>query len=335
MRRRRASAASVVAAAAVLMLLATPAGARFSGTTVNPGVTVASDVLDGPTSLSASRPCVAPAPWFAGSSQASTTASSVMVARPAAQQAGDVVIAVVTTGGAAGVWSNDGWSTQAGSPYDGAMVFIKQAGASEPASYTFDGLIAAPDSVVMIAAYRAAAQSSPWSGFATMLTTASATASAPQVTASKAGTILNLFAVPAYSGSVTPQAGLAARATISGAGNRAAVVLADAPIAQGASHQGSATLTAAASSQGIALVLYTDPSVIDSSVHLSWTATGDVYATGYRVGRAGAGPWLVAGPSATGYTDATLGSTSAATYWVESYVGAWTSARVSVNVGAC
>lgn len=71
-------------------------------------------------------------------------------------------------------------------------------------------------------------------------------------------------------------------------------------------------------------------------VTLSWTPTASTGAAGYRVyRRTGAGSFsliaTVPGRSSTGYTDTPLATSTSYTYYVETYVGAWTASTGTVS----
>ena len=157
------------------------------------------------------------APGAVGSTTSSSPdpRSSITLNRPPAAQPDDVLIAsVVLTDDAGAVVAPEGWSLVRDDAVPGAIrqvVYVKVAGATEPAAYTW-GLPAARRAAGGITAYSDVDAADPVDGDAAALTAEGGTAiAAPGLTTSEPDTRLVLLTAAAAEGNLRPPPGLEKR----------------------------------------------------------------------------------------------------------------------------
>lgn len=334
-------AALCVLAVATLAATAPPTGAAFTAQTANQGSSIAADVLDPPSGLTATRSCTASAPVLRAVSSATGTQASLVVPVPAGVQAGDVVVAMVmhavqATPPVAG--PGDGWQVATGAPFGaaGASFFgSKVSAGAEPSAYTFTGLTAGQATAAVVVAYAGASWNYPshqiWLGSGDQV-------EAHASSAAEQATVVTGFTAVGESAVIAPPAGTNGRAGVvatPAAGPPVALTVSDRTYLAGAGPTvTTAALSTANPSQGFAIVVGPGPG--PSPVHLSWGATPDAYASGYEGTRSDVSGWIVAGAgqTVTEYDDATLGA-AGARYYLRSVAGSWRSTWVTADVPAC
>ncbi|HRA50628.1 hypothetical protein [Actinotalea sp.] len=325
--------------AAAACLLATPSGAAFTAS-AGTGSVLASDTLDPPGALTATRSCAMTAPTLRSVSQATATATSITVARPAGVLPGDALIAIVMhhdsssepVAAVAGGW---GMEIPSHSSLGGeALMVLKIATAAEPASYSFAGLDSSDATAVVVLAYTGVDPTTPLAATPAGQANANgSTVAAPSVTTDRAGaTFVTAFLADDYASTISVPAGTTSRADVLAAGpQEVRVRVTDRVIpAAGATGVTAATLTTSRYSHGFAVALRgTMP------VTLTWTPTPDTYATGYEGFREDVNELVpVLDRTTSTFVDGSAGAAQMA-YQVRSVGGTWRSPYARVVVPAC
>lgn len=336
---RVAAALGTLALAALALLGAGAADASFTGLSVNQGSSLVADTLDAPGGLTATRSCTAFAPQLRSVSTRTGTASTLSVPLPAGVVAGDVIVAVVvhsTMGTPPVALAGDAWTVSLSGPQGvGGSSFLgsKVASIAEPAAYTFTGLTAGSATGAVVLAYSGGSWNYPSHSIynGTGSTVVAAGGTVPEQTR-----LLTAFFADDYAGTVSVPAGTTVRAqVVTGGADSVALLVTDrlVPVA-GAVPPTVATLTEAHPNQGFTLPLQPGPG--PGPVTLTWTATPDLYATGYEGFRSDLPgdvvPW--GDRTVTSRIDTTLG-TAGATYQMRSYAASWRSGWVTASVPPC
>lgn len=336
---RLAAALGALALASLAALTAGTAGARFTAVATNPGSSLAADALDAPGAFTASRSCAASGAQLRSVSQVSGTGTTIGVPLPAGVVAGDVIVAVVvhsTTATPPVAAPGDGWQVATGGNVgvSGASFFgSKVATGTEPASYTFTGLTAGSATAAVVLAYSGGSWNYPSHGISFGYGTAVAAQGGAVVEQTR---MLTAFFADDYAGAVAAPAGTTPRAqVVTGGADSVALLVTDRLVpAAGTLDATVATLSEDRSYQGFSLPLQPGPG--PSPVTLTWTATPDLYATGYEGFRSDFPGHVVFGPgrTVTSFVDGSLG-TAGATYSLRSYAGSWRSGWVTASLPPC
>ncbi|WP_336920894.1 hypothetical protein [Aquipuribacter sp. SD81] len=342
-RLRRAGGRSVVlwlAAVAALSLLtvSSSAGAAFTATTRPPAASLASDLLDAPAALTASRPCLSPSPTFRSASTVGGQVSTLSVPRPSGTAAGDVLLAFVQHHDSTSPPQPPaGWTVLHRNPTGSGESLLagRVATASEPATYAFSGLDPSDTTAATVLAYTGASPTTPWEA-TDVQTVRAATVTAPSVQPATARTRwVTGFLVDDHTGAVsTPTGTVRAALTVPGPQYSQLVVSDREHSTLSATGTSSVTLTASADASGLSVLLRS--AVVAPAVTLSWSPTPDGYAAGYEVTRTGSSATTtVSGRLTTSLLVEDLPAASSAVFSVRSTAGTWRSAVQSVAVAAC
>ncbi len=337
--RRRATLIAA-ALAAVLMPLALPqAGAAFADTSAGGTSSLTADVLDAPTSMTATRTCTAGTAALRAVSTATGSGTTLSVPRPAGAEPGDVLVGYVghaATGVALAADPGDGWfprqtySFSAGTRWVGA----KEVTDTEPTSYTFTGLTDGQATAAVLVAYRGVNWAVPSLNGRAGTGTAMAASGETVV----AGGVYGLAFVALDATTVGPPAltGWAERANVTAPGTPSVTVLAGdlLPVADVSTGTVSAPRDPTGAWYGLSLKLA--PGFASSSVDLAWTPSADTYATGYEGYRSDVSSYVMSdGPrELASFTDTTA-PVGEVTYTLRSTAWAWRSAGVSAVAPAC
>lgn len=338
---RRAAIGAIVAVALLLLQLGatTIAGAAFTSQTGNPGSELSSDTLSPVSDLTAARPCSLQAPTFRSKSDHTSVGTpSHTIAKPAGVMAGDVLVAMLIHSDQSNTPTPpSGWTTlhSAGDNHRSLLAYRVATG-SEGTSYTFavDGTDLTAGTIL---AYSGANSASPILASAVSApTTGSTTLTAPSLNATEAGLrLITGFLVDDYSGVLSTPATITQRTTVtataSGTQPLHLGVFDRAPVEIGATGTTTATIATSQSTSSYSLLLRGTP----GPVTVAWTATPDTYASGYVVSRSDGLDTTLSGRDTTSHQDATLASTSAATYTVRARFLSWRSSAVSASVPVC
>lgn len=329
-RARSTAAAGTGLLVGLLLLAGVPTSqAAFTSSSARGG-TFASTTLAPASDLTATRTCpVLPAFRSGNAAQGNKAA---VVNKPAGLAAGDYMVAFAFS--EAPVVPPDGWTTlQTFTPATSVLhsgVYGRLAGSSEPSSYTFT----VTNGSATLGAWVGVDAATPVNVSALHRNgTASTTSSTPSLSTTMGPTLLVLGAGVGTTGVQVPAS---STRRVTNLLTSSEVVLADEPFnSTGATGSRGFTHSASATSQAMAVAL--QPAT-PGSVALSWTATPDTWADGYRLVRTGDGNTATAtltGRSTTTHDDSPPSGSSAYTYELRAAAGNWRSTAVTVSTPGC
>ena len=337
-RDRRAPGARLAGVVAVLGLLVAvltlpSVHSAFSATTGTPANSLAADQLRPPSGLVVTQTC-SYAPIVVRGALASTALSPLSLSPPSGTQAGDVLVAQVAYYGASTITAPSGWTAILADTSGGVVtsaVYWKVAVAGEPAATFTRPSADTGDMVGGIVAYSGVSVSAPVA-VAGRATGSGETATSPALTTTATGVVVLHLLTKSAAQLPTP-AGTTGRWRLSS--DTEGVTAADESFTGPGAIPSRTSTSPGAAAAWIAQTVVLRPALQQVGAALSWTASPDSWADGYRGERSVAGTLqrTVSVPiGTTTATDAPLVNGTTYSYRVRAHRGAWVSTAVTATL---